>query len=114
MQTATRPLPSLLSLFVVLGLAACGSDDGAAPSQKEAIPKPSANGVQIATSEFMLRPGGESQSCYYTTLTNEEEVFVREYNAFQSNGGHHAILMTPLLDKPDGTVEDCTEGEQMI
>jgi hypothetical protein len=70
--------------------------------------------MQIATSEFALRPGAESQSCYYTTLSNEKEVFVREYNAFQGTGGHHVILMTPLRDRPDGTVEDCTEGDEMI
>ena len=115
MNTALRP-HCLISMFIALGLVACGSDEGApaAPNQEGAIPRPSVNGLQIVTPEFSLRPGGESQSCYYTSLTNEEEVFVRQYDAFQASGGHHVILMSPLLDRPDGTVEDCTEGEQMV
>jgi hypothetical protein len=113
MHAATRPLRSLFLTFMTLGLNACGSDDSG-PSHEEGIPKPSVNGMQLATAEFTLPPGADSQSCYYTTLSNEKEVFVREFNAFQGKGGHHVVLMTPVFDKPDGTVEDCTEGDQMI
>jgi len=100
-------------LPLVLLLAACSGSSGE-PSAPSDIPPPPENGLQIVTGDFELPPGEEIQSCYHATLPNDQDVFVRAFDAFQSAGGHHVILMSPLAPQPDGTVEDCTSGDDML
>jgi hypothetical protein len=98
---------------VALLLSACsGSADE--PEARSDIPAPPENGLQIVTRDFELPAGEEILSCYHATLPNDEDVFVRAFDAFQAGGGHHVILMSPLAPQPDGTVEDCTSGESML
>lgn len=107
-----RMRPSLLSITVGLAALACGSETSApAPAPG---PAAAANELRIETTEFVVPAGKEIQSCYYTTLPNADEVFVRQFDATQAVGGHHVIIMQPLTPMPDGTIEDCTEGDAMV
>lgn len=70
--------------------------------------------IELHTTEFLVPAGAEIQSCYYTTLSNDHDLLVQQYDATQVKGGHHVIMFEPVNAKPDGTVEDCTQGDAMV
>ena len=97
----------LTPLVLALATTACGTDsddDGSSQASK----------LRLETPEYVLEPGTESQTCFYTSLGNTEDIFVTGFDATQSSLGHHVILFSPEEPKPDGTVEDCTDAEGMV
>lgn len=117
-HTRTR---SLLSLAAAFALAACdksavdaatdGTSTGTdAVDLRVDFPAPPEGGIQFLTEDFVIPANSERMFCQYLTYDGPT-VGMHAQQAYQSEYGHHVTLngtsISPL-DKPDGTVEDCT------
>ncbi|MFN7142153.1 MAG: hypothetical protein ACK4YP_00130 [Myxococcota bacterium] len=80
------------------------------------VTAPPSGGEQWYGPEAVLQPGEELQYCMFGTYTGPD-VGIATYESFQSEIGHHLILLGTTaseLDYPDGTVVDCTKTNQMM
>lgn len=115
--------------ILTLGLVACGSDDTEeSPTPTEtATPAPEVidlrmplpaipeGGIQFSTPDLLIPAGEDKQFCYVTTYTGPD-VAINKAKHYQSEGGHHVLLLGTSLSKeqyPDGTVFDCTTANSM-
>ncbi|MFT3700648.1 MAG: hypothetical protein QM831_46315 [Kofleriaceae bacterium] len=107
-----------MRLVVLVVIAACGVDvpsDYVAPTAPAVIDgrahvrsTPGAH-VDLQTPEVIIGAGEERQWCWY--IDNPlGELAISGVTAFQGTGGHHMSLMIPDVEKPSGTLEDCTSG----
>ncbi|MES2639907.1 MAG: hypothetical protein V4850_10510 [Myxococcota bacterium] len=82
----------------------------------EDVTPPPAGGEQWYGPEAVLAPGEELQYCLFGTYDGPD-VGISTYESFQSDIGHHLILLGTTasdLDYPDGTVVDCTKTNDMM
>lgn len=115
--------------MLAIGCVACGTDDAeespvTTPTVTPApevidlrmpLPEVPENGIQFSTPDLIIPPGEDKQFCYVTTYTGPD-VAINKAKHYQSEGGHHVILLGTSLSKeqyPDGTVFDCTSANAM-
>lgn len=92
----------------------CQNDSGGTvDDQRVDLPEPPEHGIQIVLPDAIVEPGEEKMYCWYTTLPDTEDVWVREYQAYQGEGGHHVVGFITMEDEPDGTIVDCEAAESM-
>lgn len=107
-------------VLFAFGLAACGGDDGqdskttdpAVLDDLATIPETPANSMRIDFPEQVIESGDDRMTCFYPEPT-DAEYFVQGADAYQGDYGHHLLLFKSILDKPAGTVEDCTDEAAM-
>lgn len=105
-------------LSLVLGLGACGGDDGApmpdAASGSDAA-SPPADYVELVTADWSMPPGTEGYVCARVTAT--EDLYINAYRPIAPPGTHHtALTIDTDASRPDGTFpcEASTVGFQIL
>ena len=92
----------------------CANDNGGTTVDRRVdLPPEPEHGVQFVLPEAVVQPGEEKLYCWYITMPEDEDVWVREYQAFQGEGGHHVVAFVTYESEPDGTVIDCAEPSSM-
>ncbi|MBA3539115.1 MAG: hypothetical protein H0T79_05770 [Deltaproteobacteria bacterium] len=77
-----------LLLLIAIGAAgACGTEAATTPSD-DLSPAPPAGGQQLATSSYLLDPGGEIYMCYQF-YAPDERVAITRIQSIQGDGVHH-------------------------
>ncbi len=105
-------------LLATVGLTACGSSDSSSANsdgiRDVRVPIPAADPayVDLVSPEEVIPAGTEKMFCYYMTYTGPD-IAVAELDTKQGEFGHHVALLKAIDQQPDGTLEDCTSGEEM-
>jgi len=99
--------------FVLLLLPGCGGSDPTsdAVDLREDLPTAPEDGQQFVTPTLTIPAYTEQQWCSFMRYDGED-VGVSAAGTWQSENGHHAILMISNADArqyPDGSVLDCTD-----
>jgi hypothetical protein len=69
-------------------------------------PPETGKGIQIATPEFVLRPGDEVFRCYHVEVPADAEVNVAKFVSKMATGSHHFILyQAATAAQPNGTLQ---------
>lgn len=103
----------LVPVFALTSLSACTNDSGGTVDERVDLPPAPEHGRQFVLPEATVVPGEEKIYCWYTTLPDEQDVWVKEYQAYQGAGGHHVVGFITMEDEPDGTIVDCEAAESM-
>lgn len=109
------------SLLVAFACAACGSPKNPTPSDAPIqefsdIPPDRMRGpnvIEFNLTEQVIPAGHDVVLCHYLDTT-EEELYVRSFESFQGEHGHHLIIFKALVTDAPGTVRDCTSAEDMV
>jgi hypothetical protein len=110
----------LLFVATPLVLVACGgTDEGATPEPSDGIrdlrveiPAPDSAYVDFLGGEAVIQPGEERMICTHMRYDGEDLAF-SNLETLQGKFGHHAVLLGAKEPLPAGTVEDCTNAEDM-
>jgi hypothetical protein len=104
------------SFVLSLLLLACGSDpESDAVDLRIDLPPPPDVGEQFVTPALTIPPFTEQQWCSFLRYDGDD-VGVSGADTFQSENGHHAILMISNADEgeyPDGSLFDCTDRDTL-
>lgn len=79
------------------------------------VPAMPEGGLQFVTPDITIPAGSDKQFCYVTTYKGPD-VAINAAKHYQSEGGHHVILLGTSLsteEYPDGTLFDCTTANSM-
>jgi hypothetical protein len=89
------------SLWLVLILAACGTDaEKDVPTEEAAF--------QIQSTDLVIQPGDEITKCWYFHTPNTAKVNVHKWSSEMTPGSHHMIWFTNFGTQPeDGVIDDC-------
>lgn len=115
--------------MLALGCVACASEEAEESPSPEVTPTPAPevvdlrmpvppapeNGLQFLTPDLIIPAGEDKQFCFVTTY-NGPDVAINKAKHYQSEGGHHVVLLGTALSQeayPDGTVFDCTAANSM-
>lgn len=104
---------SLFPLFALVTLSACSNDSGSTVDRRVDLPPAPEHGRQFVLPDAVVEPGEEKIYCWYTTLPDDQDVWVNQYQAYQGDGGHHVVGFITMENEPDGTVVDCKAAESM-
>jgi hypothetical protein len=93
-----------------------GSDTGGgelaeAVDLRGVFPTPPADGIALRPPDMVVPAFSEKQFCWFTRYTGED-VGIHYQATYQSDNGHHVVLMKTLASEaefPDDTVLDCTD-----
>src|SRR5688500_8534974 len=96
-----------LALAAVL-VVSCSND-----SRVEDLPPKPENGIQIVLPEMTIEQGADTMTCWHPRLTTTEDVWVRQFEVFQGEGGHHIVGFITDEDVPAGTIADCSDPSSM-
>lgn len=100
--------------LVMAALAGCTNDSSSTVDDRRVdLPPAPEHGRQFVLPDAVIEPGQEEIYCWYTTLPDEQDVWVSEYQAYQGEGGHHVVGFLTMEDEPDGTIVDCKAAESM-
>lgn len=112
----------LLWLAAPLFLIACGgSGEEPLPSEigpdgirdlRVTVPENDAQHIDFVGGEWVVQPGEEKMICTHFQYHGEDTAF-SNLETIQSKFGHHAVLLSAKQPLPQGTVEDCTNVEDM-
>jgi hypothetical protein len=113
-----------ISAFALLSLLACGTDAPLGDQVAEAdvthlireIPDAPPGGVRFLTPAYEIPPYTEKQLCLFGTLDWPEDRAIHFQGNYQSENGHHIVLLRTSVDPrdyPDGEVFDCTEDGEL-
>jgi hypothetical protein len=75
------------------------------------FPDPPEGGLQLATPDYIIPAFSERAFCWFLSYTGED-VGISHQGTYQSDNGHHVVLMKTLADEddfPDDSVFDCTD-----
>ena len=106
----------LATLLVMTGCTKSADEDTAAIHESTAVdlrrefPEPPEGGVQLRTPEYIIPAFSEKQFCWFTSWDGED-IGINHQATYQSDNGHHVVLMETLSDEddfPTGSVFDCT------
>lgn len=106
---------------IATGLMGCSSSSSApagttlGPNTMDVrVATPAANPafLDMFAPEITVAPGSERMTCIHLHYDAEDVAF-SDFEAQQGKWGHHAILLGALKALPPGTVEDCTNPEDM-
>ncbi len=99
-----------------------GAESGTTPPAPEALtpldlrvamPVPDNTFIDFVTGETVIPPGEERMICTHVRFDGTEDAAFAYAESKQGQYGHHALLFGAKEPKPPGTVEDCTDAEDM-
>lgn len=76
------------------------------------VPAPPEGGVQVLGAEVVIEPYTDAEYCIFASYEGEDAGIV-SYDAYQTQYGHHAIMLASTSDPydyPDGTIVDCRDN----
>lgn len=71
------------------------------------------NVVRFDLTEQVVPAGKDIVLCHYLERTTDE-LYVRAFESFQGEHGHHLIIFKAVVQEEPGTVRDCTSAEDMV
>ena len=98
------------TLFLCLGIAACGSGGGPGDDSTTGADADNNNGerLSVVTPPITLAPSEEVTKCYHFLMPNTGEVAVKRWASMMTPGSHHMILfMGTQASQPAGTIDNC-------
>ena len=115
-RSSARTVVGLLVL-----IAACTEPDGEDAGEVDEldvrveIPEADPAYFDLVTPEAVIPPGEERLFCFYFDPASQDYA-VRNLETLQGKYGHHAVILEiePDEAKPSGTVEDCTDLDDML
>ena len=76
------------------------------------IPEPREGDWQIDFPERTIDSGADIMACLYLEPT-QQDIWVRAAHEYQGQNGHHLLLFQAVVQRPAGTIADCTSEESM-
>lgn len=61
----------------------------------------------------IIPAGKEKMFCYYQEVL-DSETYLKTFRSYQGQSGHHLILFSAVVPQAPGTVEDCSDMEDMV
>ena len=89
--------------------------DSEAVDMRRDFPAPPEGGLQLLTPEYTIPAFSEKQFCWFTRWDGVD-IGINYQATYQSDNGHHVVLMKTLADEddfPDGTVFDCSDKDTL-